>query len=57
MKRLFGLLAAIVLVSPLAALSAQDMSSEAQIAEAVSPLPEPMRAAATVGSYDASGSP
>lgn len=42
-----------VLVSPLAALAADDTAT--QIAQAVSPLPEALRDAATVVTYDAQG--
>jgi len=52
MKKL--VIAAIALASPFAVLAA-DMSTDAQIAEAVSPLPESMRADATVVTFDAKG--
>jgi hypothetical protein len=57
MKRLIGIAAAVVLAAPLAAFAADDMSVEAQIAQAVSPLPESLRADATVITYDAQGNP
>ena len=46
--------AAVALVSPFAVFGAE-MSKDAQITEAVSPLPESMRATATVVTYDAQG--
>jgi hypothetical protein len=45
-----------VLAAPSSA-SAQELSVEAQIAEAVSPLPDSLRAGASVVSYDARGNP
>lgn len=45
-----------VLVSPLAA-SAQEASMDTQIAQAVSALPDSLRAGATVMTYDAQGNP
>jgi hypothetical protein len=54
MKRLIGIAAVVVLVSPLG-LAAQEPSADAQIAQAVMPLPESLRAGATVVTYDAQG--
>jgi hypothetical protein len=51
MKKYIGVVAALVLASPLVA-AAQAPSVEAQIAEAVSILPEDLRAGATVVTYD-----
>lgn len=51
MKKYIGVVAALALASPLVA-AAQAPSVEAQIAEAVSILPEDLRAGATVVTYD-----
>lgn len=56
--RLIGTVAVVgVLSCPLAAVEAVDLSVEAQIAQAVSPLPGSLRAGATVVTYDSSGTP
>ena len=52
MKCLIGMAALVVLVCPLAAAPAVAQSADAQIAEAVSPLPADLRAGATVLTYD-----
>jgi len=53
MKGLIGVAAAVlVAASPLAAARAQAQSNDAKIAEAVKPLPDDLKAAATVVSYD-----
>jgi len=54
MKNLVKIVAAVALASPFAVFAA-DMSSEAQITEAVSPLPESMRDTAKVITFDAKG--
>ena len=51
MKKSIGVLAVLVLASPLLA-AAQQPSVDAQIAEAVQILPEDLRAGATVVAYD-----
>ena len=53
MKKSIGVLAVLALASPWMA-AAQQPTAEAQIAEAVSILPEDLRAGATVVTYDAS---
>ncbi len=53
MKRLIGLAGALVLANLLPVAIAATQSVEDQIAEAVQPLPEDLRAGATVVSYDA----
>lgn len=56
--RLIGIAAVVgVLSCPLAAVAAVELSVEAQIAQAVSPLPESLRAGAAVVTYDSSGTP
>ena len=57
MKRFINTIAAIALTSPFGILAAQEISLNDQIAEAVSPLPETLRADATVITYDAKGDP
>ncbi len=57
MKRFIHIIAAVALTSPFGILAAQEMSNDAQITEAVSPLPETLRAGATVVTYDAKGDP
>jgi len=52
MKRLIGLAAALVVASPLALALASAQSVDEQIAEAVTPLPEDLKADATVVTYD-----
>ena len=52
MKKSIGVLAVLALASPWMA-AAQQPTAEAQIAEAVSILPEDLRAGATVVTYDA----
>jgi hypothetical protein len=46
-----------LLAMPVSTAAAQEMTADARIAEAVSPLPESLRAGATVVSYDAAGRP
>lgn len=55
MKALIGVAAAVVLLCPMAPLSgiARAQSADAQIAEAVKPLPQDLKAGATVVAYDA----
>jgi hypothetical protein len=57
MKRLVNMITALALAVPAGILSAEELSVDAQIAEAVSPLPESARADATVINYDAKGNP
>lgn len=57
MKRLLILVVSIVLTAPFAIVAAADMSTQDLIAQAVSPLPEAMRASATIVNYDAKGEP
>ena len=57
MKRFVNIIAAIALTSPFGVMAAQETSTEAQITEAVSPLPVSLRDGATVVTYDAKGSP
>lgn len=52
MKCLIGTAAVVALLSPFAAAPASAQSAAAQIAEAVSPLPEDLKAGATVLTYD-----
>src|SRR5947209_5194494 len=52
MKRLIGFAAAVVLLSPFAPATAGAQSVEDQVAKAVLPLPEDLRAGATVVTYD-----
>jgi hypothetical protein len=54
MRNFAKIMAAVVLASPFAVYAA-DMSSDSQIAEAVSPLPESMRDTAKVVNFDAKG--
>ena len=53
----FVVAAAMAVLAAPASASAQELSVEAQVAEAVSPLPDSLRAGATVVSYDARGNP
>ena len=53
MKRLIGLLGAVALTSFFPVVRAATESTDAQITEAVSPLPDDLRAGATVVTYDA----
>jgi len=55
MKRTVRVMVALALASPIGVVAAQEMSVDAQIAEAVSPLPESLRAGATVITRDAKG--
>jgi hypothetical protein len=57
MKRVVTVIAGALLTSSFAVFAAETMSTQSQIAEAVSPLPESLRAGATVVTYDASGNP
>jgi hypothetical protein len=57
MKRFCTLITTFVLMAPFAVIAAAELSTEDQIAQAVSPLPESMRASATVVTYDAKGEP
>ena len=52
MKAFVGLSAVVVLLSPLAATMARAQMPDPRIAQAVSPIPEDLRAAATVFTYD-----
>ncbi|MBI3493504.1 MAG: hypothetical protein HY047_17245 [Acidobacteria bacterium] len=52
MKAVFGLSAVVVLLSPLAATTARAQMPDQRIAQAVLPLPEDLRAGATVLVYD-----
>lgn len=52
MKKLVGIVAAVVLASPLLIATVQAQSADAQIAEAVQILPSDLRAGATVVTYD-----
>src|SRR5262249_22406474 len=54
MKSLAGVAAALVLLSPSAVRAADPVSVEALVAQAVLPLPEDLRAGATVLTYDPS---
>lgn len=57
MKRVITLVATMILTAPFALVAAANLSTEDLIAQAVSPLPEAMRASATVVNYDAKGEP
>lgn len=57
MKFWLKLAASALLTLPLGMANAQEMSADARIAEAVSPLPASLRPDATVVTYDAKGSP
>jgi hypothetical protein len=57
MKPLMTLVVMALLTTPFAIVAATDISTQDQIAQAVSPLPEGMRASATVVYYDAKGEP
>ena len=52
MKAFIGVVAVVVALSPLAASTASAQSNEEKIAQAVLPLPEDLRAGATVFTYD-----
>ena len=56
MKRFVNVMTLVALVAPCVTLAA-DLSKEEQIAQAVSPLPESLRAGATVVTYDSKGEP
>jgi hypothetical protein len=53
MKCLYGFAAAVILLNPLTVCTVNAQSVEAQVAQAVSPLPEDLKAGATVVAYDA----
>jgi hypothetical protein len=57
MRFCFEVVAAAMLTLPIGMAVAQEMSADARIAEAVSPLPESLRADATVVTFDAKGNP
>jgi hypothetical protein len=57
MKRFISILAGLTVLVLTGILAGQEMPAHAQIAEAVSPLPESARAGATVITYDAKGDP
>ncbi len=57
MKRRFEIAVYVLLSLPLGIAAAADMPAETNIAEVVSPLPESLRAGATVVAYDAKGNP
>jgi hypothetical protein len=55
LKRFIGFAAAVVLLCPAGAATARAQSAEAQIKEALTPLPEDLKTGATVVAYDATG--
>ena len=57
MKTFVISVATVLLTAPYSIVAAADMNSSDPIAQAVSPLPEAMRASATVVNYDAKGNP